>query len=266
MPLSVAEESYLSSSLALKPPVRPDGRQNNQFRSLDAASGILPLTNGSARIRLGDGGECIVGVKAEVVTNTTSIPAIEVDVDIMGVPSSSPLVTLLTATVASAIKNSIPAQLLGIQGKYAYKLYIDGVILDHVSHPLTLFSMATYLALLDTKLPKLTSTKEDEDIGLPQFSSDWEDSTKLCHSWAPPLVQLVVLVGKNVFVDATSEEADVSDGGIIMVTHEGKVTGLRVTNTKESKRQVFSIYGIRNSVEVASKVASELEIALKGVQ
>ncbi|KAI1418248.1 ribosomal protein S5 domain 2-type protein [Hypoxylon sp. FL1857] len=64
--LSPAELAYLHSALRLTPPVRPDGRTATQFRPLTAETGVLPGTNGSARICFADGTEAIVGVKAEV--------------------------------------------------------------------------------------------------------------------------------------------------------------------------------------------------------
>lgn len=64
--LSPAELAYLHASLSLSPPLRPDGRSATQFRPLSAETGILPGTNGSARICFADGTEAIVGVKAEI--------------------------------------------------------------------------------------------------------------------------------------------------------------------------------------------------------
>jgi exosome complex component RRP42 len=64
--LSPAELAYLHASLTLNPPLRPDGRSPTQFRPLVAETGILPGTNGSARVCFADGTEAIVGVKAEV--------------------------------------------------------------------------------------------------------------------------------------------------------------------------------------------------------
>ncbi|XWW97801.1 hypothetical protein V2A60_005788 [Cordyceps javanica] len=63
---SPAELAYLHSSLRLRPPIRPDGRAPTQFRPLTAETGILPGTNGSARVCFADGTEAIVGVKAEI--------------------------------------------------------------------------------------------------------------------------------------------------------------------------------------------------------
>ncbi|RWA04087.1 hypothetical protein EKO27_g11024, partial [Xylaria grammica] len=64
--LSPAELAYLHSTLSLTPPLRPDGRTATQFRPLTAETGILPGTNGSARICFADGTEAVVGAKAEV--------------------------------------------------------------------------------------------------------------------------------------------------------------------------------------------------------
>lgn len=64
--LSPAELAYLHASLSLLPPLRPDGRAQNQFRPVSAETGVLPGANGSARVCFADGTEAIVGVKAEV--------------------------------------------------------------------------------------------------------------------------------------------------------------------------------------------------------
>ncbi|RAO67684.1 uncharacterized protein BHQ10_003696 [Talaromyces amestolkiae] len=64
--ISPAELSYLYTSLSSSGPIRPDGRSPTQFRFLTAETGILPGTNGSARIGFADGSEAIVGVKAEL--------------------------------------------------------------------------------------------------------------------------------------------------------------------------------------------------------
>ncbi|KAI1737113.1 hypothetical protein F4680DRAFT_221005 [Xylaria scruposa] len=75
--LSPAELAYLHSTLSLTPPLRPDGRTATQFRPLTAETGILPGTNGSARVCFADGTEAVVGVKAEVekTANTSIISA-----------------------------------------------------------------------------------------------------------------------------------------------------------------------------------------------
>ncbi len=70
---SPAELAYLHNSLSLRPPIRPDGRSPTQFRPLTAETGILPGTNGSARVCFADGTEAIVGVKAEIERTVDSL-------------------------------------------------------------------------------------------------------------------------------------------------------------------------------------------------
>lgn len=64
--LSPSELSYLHTSLALIPPIRPDARSPTSFRPLVAETDLLPSANGSARLCFADGTEAIVGVKGEV--------------------------------------------------------------------------------------------------------------------------------------------------------------------------------------------------------
>lgn len=77
--LSPAELAFLHSSLSLKPPIRPDGRTPTQFRPLSAETGILPGTNGSARVTFSDGIEAIVGVKAELEKSVDPLSTEEQD-------------------------------------------------------------------------------------------------------------------------------------------------------------------------------------------
>ncbi len=64
--LSPAELSYLHTSLAQTPPLRPDLRSPTEFRPLRAETDLLPTCNGSAHVSLTDGSEALVGIKAEV--------------------------------------------------------------------------------------------------------------------------------------------------------------------------------------------------------
>ena len=63
---SPTELEGLHKNLSLPLPIRPDGRRPRDFRPITAEVGIMPGTNGSARVFFADGTEAIVGVKAEV--------------------------------------------------------------------------------------------------------------------------------------------------------------------------------------------------------
>ncbi|KAK4111245.1 hypothetical protein N656DRAFT_781092 [Canariomyces notabilis] len=197
--LSPAELAYLHSSLSLTPPIRPDGRTPTQFRPLVAETGILPGTNGSARICFADGTEAIVGVKAEVektrsrhddetvfvegagddgeeeetddITRTGESDWIELTVEIPGLRDDDSATAFLAAMLSEALlADGGLVKRLWINRRFHWKLYLDIILISPpLSYPLPLLSLTTHLALLSTRLPRLKS-EGDED---PFFDDDW---------------------------------------------------------------------------------------------
>jgi exosome complex component RRP42 len=152
--LSPAELAYLHSSLSLTSPIRPDGRTPTQFRPLVAETGILPGTNGSARICFADGTEAIVGVKAEVektrsrhddetvfvegagddgaeeetddVTRTGESDWIELTVEIPGLRDDDSATAFLAAMLSEALlADGGLVKRLWINRRFHWKLYFD---------------------------------------------------------------------------------------------------------------------------------------------
>ncbi|KAL2195813.1 ribosomal protein S5 domain 2-type protein [Corynascus similis CBS 632.67] len=207
--LSPAELAYLHASLSLTPPIRPDGRSPTQFRPLVAETGILPGTNGSARICFADGTEAIVGVKAEV-ERTAQRPGeetvfleeggggggdgdddddeegeagaqgdrrkgeaswVEMTVEIPGLRDDDSGTAFLSAMLSEALlADGEFVKRLWINRRFHWKLYLDIILISPpLSYPLPLLSLTTHLALLSTRLPRLKS-EGDED---PFFDDDW---------------------------------------------------------------------------------------------
>lgn len=148
--LSPAELAYLHTSLSLPTPIRPDGRKPTQFRPLTAETGILPGTNGSARVCFADGTEAIVGVKAEIektVTDQTAVlegsegqdedgraatePAarnewIEITVEIPGYRDDDATTVFLASMLSEAlVADGEFAKKLLINRRFHWKLYLD---------------------------------------------------------------------------------------------------------------------------------------------
>lgn len=225
---STAELSYLRDSLKSQPPIRPDGRSATQFRPLEASTGFLPTANGSARVRTADGAECIVGIKAKVAREPIQSELINVDVDIAGTRDDHPLPHLLGRTFKSALDTSSSlTAALKISSKYSFKLFIDGMVLSHSSHPLGILSFAIYLALKSARLPLLISSTNDEDAEeVPMFHDDWNESQLLCSpelSWDPPVLFLCAVVGQNILIDPIISEEKVAETGVIMGYSRGKI-------------------------------------------
>ncbi|KAK6197738.1 iso-1-cytochrome c [Pestalotiopsis sp. IQ-011] len=206
--LSPAELAYLHSTLSLNPPIRPDGRTASQFRPLTAETGILPGTNGSARICFADGTEAIVGVKAEVERTKMSpyedangnvrdgsgseqaerdaSPEepqakvkgskdwVEVAVEIPGFRDDDSATVFLSTMLSEALlAGGEFTKRLWINRRFHWKVYLDVILISPpLSYPLPLLSLTTHLAILSTRLPRLKS-EADED---PMFDDDWDAS------------------------------------------------------------------------------------------
>ncbi|KKY38113.1 putative rrna processing protein [Diaporthe ampelina] len=246
--LSPAELAYLHASLSLTPPLRPDGRSATQFRPLSAETGILPGTNGSARICFADGTEAIVGVKAEIgktearhgagntLLETDLIHAggddddtdgegraniegqsswVEIAVEIPGARDDDASTIYLAEMLSEALlADGQFARRLYLNRRFHWKLYLDILLISPpLSYPLPLLSLTAHLALLATRLPRLVS-EGDED---PLFDDDWDSSNYLyphdkgASGARPPVTLLVMAVGDNIIFDPAKEELAVAD-------------------------------------------------------
>lgn len=230
MILSPAERSYLYECLTQNPPIRPDSRSDHQFRPLEAKTSFLPGSNGSGRIRLMDGSECIVSVKSKVVIAEQHPSLIECDVEVSGFRDDSNFVSNIKFNLTSLLLQNFPLQYLKLTSKYSYKLYIDCIVIIHSSYPLSLLSFTCYLALKTTRLPLLVSDSNDEDIAeLPTFSDDWNNAKyiqqflKPGQLFQPPIFITMGAIGNNLLFDPSIEEEQVLENGIIISFYNGKV-------------------------------------------
>ncbi|KAL2214170.1 putative exoribonuclease family protein [Sarocladium strictum] len=245
--LSPAELAYLHTSLSLQPPIRPDGRSPTQFRPLTAETGILPGTNGSARVCFADGTEAIVGVKAEIEKSggVTSLDGgeagqeeqrekgsrgdwIELAVEIPGTRDDDAATVFLGEMLREALlADGEFAKKLYINSRFHWRLYLDVLLISPaLSYPLPLLSLTTHLALLATRIPRLKS-EGDED---PMFDDDWEASEFLyprqqksstsSTTSRPPITLLVITVGDNIIFDPSKEELGVAETALAVSVAE----------------------------------------------
>ncbi|EGO56601.1 hypothetical protein NEUTE1DRAFT_65272 [Neurospora tetrasperma FGSC 2508] len=279
--LSPAELAYLHASLSLTPPIRPDGRSPTQFRPLVAETGILPGTNGSARICFADGTEAIVGVKAEVERTRTrhDFPSldesaeddddlddnqndvvkgdndwVEMTVEIPGYRDDDAGTVFLSAMLSEALlADGEFTKRLWINQRFHWKLYLDILLISPpLSYPLPLLSLTTHLALLAARLPRLKS-EGDED---PLFDDDWaaapylyprpsekgSKATAPAPAARPPVTLLVMAVGNNIIFDPSKEELAVADVALaVSVGESSSSTTTTTTSTTSSKPTAMDI-------------------------
>ncbi|PHH89350.1 hypothetical protein CDD83_6224 [Cordyceps sp. RAO-2017] len=237
---SPAELAYLHSSLSLRPPIRPDGRSGTQFRPLTAETGILPGTNGSARVCFADGTEAIAGVKAEIEKTAAARERggeddedgdraarsdwMELAIDIAGQRDDEPSTVFLAEMLREALlADGELAKKLWINRRFHWRMYLDIVLVSPpLSYPLPLLSLTTHLALLATRLPRLKS-EGDED---PMFDDDWEAAPFVypragdAAGSRPPVTLLVAAVGDNILFDPAREELAVAESALAVSVSE----------------------------------------------
>jgi exosome complex component RRP42 len=240
LPFSPAELSYLHTSLSSIPPIRSDSRASTDFRPLSAETSVLPLTNGSAHVSFSNGSEAIVGVKLEVEktsTFTNAQPSQEATTDAQNSPMNGSLKWIsLSLTMPSMrdddasliyleemlreplLHTPLPAKLV-INSRYHWHVYIDVLLISPhglSAYPLPLLSMATHLALRDTRVPRLKSEGEED----PLADDDWMASTSLYARDGsverPPVTLLVTIINENVLFDPSHEELKVADAIVVV--------------------------------------------------
>lgn len=260
MLLSATERSYLYESLHSKHIIRPDGRNIKQFRPIQSHTGFLELSNGSSKITLSDGSECIVSIKAKVVDKAQEQDLVSVDLEIAGHREDSPYTLSLTSTLQSLYAKHIPRESLNLTSKFAYKLYIDILVIATYSHPLTMMSLATYLALQSTFLPKLTSSVDDREIEEQPTFHDYE-FVKL--QVTVPVIFTVAVIGENCIIDPSAEEMEVSDNGLIVSWFDGKpISPMGTVRLSETNVKSLNPALIVKSVDLVSSIANSVISAL----
>jgi exosome complex component RRP42 len=251
LPFSPAELSYLHSSFSSIPPIRSDSRSSTDFRSLSAETGVLPLTNGSAHVSFSDGSEAIVGVKLEVEKTTSLNPSdeaqesdasikispkwISLSLTISSLRDDDPSLIYLEEMLREPLMHTSLASKLFINSRFHWHIYIDVLLISPhglSAYPLPLLSIATHLALRDTRTPRLKSEGEEDPIA----DDDWMASAYLYPKSSverPPLTLLVAAIGDNVLFDPNHEELKVADAIVAAsVGQAGGNNGWKVLATR----------------------------------
>ncbi|CDK26051.1 unnamed protein product [Kuraishia capsulata CBS 1993] len=278
MVLSTTERYYLLECLSGSKVIRADARRVDQFRPVEATCSFLPNSNGSSRVRLPDGSECIASVKAKVVKVESSevTDLLNVEVDINGQRDDAEAVVSFSSILKESLAQCIPESLLKLTEKYAFELSIDAIVISYPSgissfySILTLVSMAVYLALKSTSLPLLTSTTEDAEVEEePTFSDDW-DLAKLLFPkdrlLAPPLLFVLAMVGPNLLLDPSVEELEVAENGLFVGFASNKAGApIRSISLNSTNNKGLSTNHILDAVSTVDSVGGSVLKALNSI-
>lgn len=234
--LSLGEKTFILHGVDAD--FRSDGRQRNEYRSLEIETKLMLHTHGSARLRIGNT-DVLVGVKLEIDTPYADKPE-EGKLDFFADCSANAtpafegkggddLATEISNILSLAYHTSDVfdlRQLCILPHKKCWKMYVDILILQCGGNLFDAVGAAVKAALYSTEIPRVIAATLDGDEPDIQLSDDLYDCIKL-NVTNYPVVITICKIGDNYVVDPTSEEESCSTASLVMsVMLNGKITSV----------------------------------------
>ncbi|MBU5688323.1 MAG: exosome complex protein Rrp42 [Candidatus Aenigmarchaeota archaeon] len=234
---------------------RIDGRKLDEFRQINIEKNIIEKAEGSARVKIGKT-DVIAGIKMEIETpfpdtpnegmlktNAEFAPIAHPDF-LPGPPSED--ATELARVVDRGIResNSIDLEKLClVEGQKVWGVFIDIHIINHDGNLIDASSLASLIALMNTRIPKY----EDEKI----IRGEYIGKLPMLHT--PINVTVSKILDKYV-VDLTKEEEDVLDAWLsVAVREDGYICSMQKGGAKG-----LNVKNIDEMINLAAKKSKEL--------
>ncbi|XP_043272185.1 exosome complex exonuclease RRP42 [Venturia canescens] len=280
IPLSLAEKTFILHGVDAD--FRTDGRNRCEYRWIEIETKMMPHTNGSARLKVGNT-DVLVGVKVEIDSPYPERPfegKIEffVDCSANAAPEfegkgGDDLGTEISSILATAYQssNAINLKKLSIlPHQKCWKVYVDILILQCGGNLFDAVGAAVKAALFSTEIPKVIGATLDGGQPDIQLSDDPFDCTRLDTENYPVLVSLCK-IGEKCVVDPTSEEEMCASATIVMsVTPKGRITstvktgyGSLQASTLLKALEMGTNVGIKLNQAIADALRREEELGPK---
>lgn len=213
---------------------RIDGRKLDEFRKIEIEENIVEKAEGSASVKLGET-HVIAGIKLELgepfpdtpdegmlIVNAEFSPLASPDFE-AGPPGEDAIE--LARIVDRGIRESkcIKLNELVIKtGEKVWCVFIDIHIINHQGNLLNASALASLVALMNTKIPKL----EDGKI----IRKEYERKLPLAHY---PINVTVCKVGERYFFDPVLEEENIIDAKLsVTVREDDKICAMQKQGNK----------------------------------
>ncbi|MEM5772967.1 MAG: exosome complex protein Rrp42 [Candidatus Aenigmatarchaeota archaeon] len=237
---------------------RMDGRKFEEFRKIEIEPNVIKNAEGSALVKFGET-QVIAGVKLELgepfedtpnegvlVVNAEFTPLASPDFE-SGPPGEDAIE--LARIVDRGIRSSkcIKMDELCIEaGKKVWCVYVDIHIINHKGNLLDASALASLVALLNTKIPKV----EGEKI----LRGEWEKSLP---AQFKPINVSVCKIKDKFFVDPLLEEEEVVEARLsVCVREDGKICALQKQGSGTLEP---------NEIEKMIKIAVEKSKEIRGL-
>ncbi|KAG9290899.1 hypothetical protein G9A89_011049 [Geosiphon pyriformis] len=246
--ISPSERDYILRGVETN--IRADGRGRHDLRQITFETGIISQCSGSARCRLGEGTDVLVGVKVEI--GDIEIDGAEEDFGgkkakrgkVICSVECSPIASQQFAGRAAEDYNNELAQILDhvfngpqgginleklciIPGQQCWIVYIDALVLDYAGNILDTIFVTTRAALFNTRVPK-TSVQENEGIMEIEVFDDVDQAERIVGWDQVPIAVTLNKIGSRHIIDATPLEELTTEAKIlIIVNKKGKLCGIQ---------------------------------------
>jgi exosome complex component RRP42 len=239
---------------------RTDGRKFEDFRQIEINENIIEKAEGSAQVKLGET-EVIAGVKVNIgvpfadrpeegilIVNTEFTPLAAPEFE-SGPPGEDAIE--LSRIVDRGIRESECIELDKLcitPGEKVWAVFIDIHIINHQGNLLDCAALASIVALLNARMPRL----EDDKIIR-------EKTEKKLPIVFKPINVTVGKVGNNFLLDPNLEEESILEAKLSVATREdGKICAMQKQGVKE-----LNISDIEKMVELATTKGKELRKLIK---
>jgi len=293
-----ASEGYFIT-IGAEDGIRSDGRGVLDYRPIHVESGVLPLADGSARVRIGgDETDVLVSIKADLTTEDSieeSLPnRLNFFVDFSAVASpefagrgGNDLGEDLADVFYSAYDNDEVLPELNkkciISPSHMWSIYVDVVVLKFGGNVVDAISLGIKAALADTEVCEVVSFPADADkvmIDLPEEVKTWNFDISRA-----PLVVAVNRIGHAEVIDADILEETSSSACLLVGVSPGSDSQLdnadeqrmeeddarssddrphpaKVTCTKKVGGGSLELQSVQSMIDTALMVGVELDRTL----
>ncbi|XP_057661974.1 exosome complex component RRP42 [Diorhabda carinulata] len=266
MSLCEAEKTFILHGVEEN--FRVDGREREDYRTMELETDIVAHAFGSARLRLADT-DVLVAVKIEVDVPFPESPhqgKIEffVDCSANATPDfegrgGEDLAINLSSTLSSAYSSPLAfdlTKLCILHGKKCWKLYVDILILECGGNLFDAVSLAVKAALWNTQVPLVKNVNIDGNTVEINVSDELYNCTRLDVQKAPIMVT-VCKIGEKCIVDPNAAEEQCSVGSVVVAVSGNKLSTVYQTGTGSLHPTTFL-----ESINLGFRVAQRLDEAL----
>jgi len=243
---------------------RTDGRKFDEFRKIEIVPNAVKTAEGSALVSFGET-KVLAGVKMELSAPFTDTPdegTLMVNAEFT--PLASPdfeagppgeEAVELARVVDRGIRESKAIDLPKLcitPSEKVWGVALDIHVINHQGNLLDCSALASLVALLNTKMPKLEGDSDNAKIVYGEYTG----KLPIMHK---PININVCKVGNNLLIDPTFEEEKIIDSKLaVAVREDDKICALQKQGSKE-----FTIEDVNEMADIAIKKSKELRKLVK---